>query len=85
MRRYTLASPEAKSSVDLRDYADIITTAVLDALPTASVTVEKDYYTVSPTLTQSQAIKVGRQICQSSLKQYCVQIPKLFSSIEISE
>ena len=85
MRKYTLASPDAKTVVDLRDYADIITDAVLSVRPTATVVVEKDYYTVSPSLTQSQAIKAGRQICHSNLKQYCIQLPKLFTSIQLSD
>ena len=62
MRKYTLASPNAKTAVDLRDYADIITDAILSVCPTATVTVEKDYYVVSGSLTHSQAIKAGRQI-----------------------
>ena len=83
MRKYTLASHSAKNSVDLRDYEAIITEAVHSVIPTAIVRVEQDCYYVSPTLTQSQAVRVGRIICQSQLKQHCVMIPKLFSSIEI--
>ena len=83
MRKYTLASQSARKSVDLRNYTDIITDAVHSVIPTATVRVEQDCYYVSPTLTQSQAVRVGRIICQSQLKKHCVMIPKLFSSIEI--
>ena len=42
MRKYTLASVDARNGVDLRDYEDIITGAVHDVCPTAKVRVEKD-------------------------------------------
>ena len=83
MRKYTLASHSAKNSVDLRDYEAIITDAVHNVIPTATVRVEKDYYTVDPAPSQGDAVRIGRLICQSQLKQHCVMIPKLFSSIEI--
>lgn len=83
MRKYTLASSDARSSVDLRTYSKIITEAVYEVMPQAVVQVEKDYYCVDPTPKQGDAIRIGRQICKSGLCQYCVQIPKLFSSVEI--
>ena len=83
MRKYTLASHSAKSSVDLRDYETTITEAVHSVIPTATVRVEKDCYTVDPAPSQGDAVRIGRLICQSQLKQHCVMIPKLFSSIEI--
>lgn len=83
MRKYTLASPTAKTTVDLRDYTDIIIGAVHAVMPSAIVTVEETFYTVDPTPTQGSAIKIGRQICQSALKTYCIQIPKLFCSVEV--
>ena len=85
MRKYTLASRDAKEGVDLRDYQQIIEDAVHEVLPNATVQVEVDYYTVSPTPKQGDAVRIGRAICKSELKKYCVQIPKLFSSIEIEE
>ena len=83
MRKYTLASFDARGSVDLRTYAEIIENAVHEVMPHAVVQVEKDYYCVDPTPKQGDAIRIGRQICRSALCQYCVQIPKLFSSVEI--
>lgn len=85
MRKYTLASPTAKTTVDLRGYADIITNAVHEVMPSATVKVEADCYYVSPTPSQGDAVRIGRQICQSTLKVHCVQIPKLFTSIEIEK
>ena len=85
MRKYTLASKSAKGYVDLRDYEDVITAAVLAVMPNATVKVEEKCYYVSPTPKQGEAIKIGRQICQSELSRYCVQIPKLFTSIELEE
>lgn len=83
MRKYTLASPSAKGVVDLRDYAMTIVTAVHQYMPTAIVKVEANCYYVSPTPSKGDAIRIGRKICESSLKEHCIQIPKLFSSIEI--
>lgn len=85
MRKYTLASKDAKDSVDLRNHRQAIETAVHEVLPNATVYVYKDYYTVSPTPKQGDAVKIGRAICRSPLKKHCIQIPKLFSSIEIKE
>lgn len=83
MRKYTLASSDARESVDLRVYAATIEAAVHEVMPTAAVIVEADCYCVEPTLKQGDAIRVGRMICRSALSQYCIQIPKLFSSVEI--
>lgn len=85
MRKYTLASLDARISVDLLDYEDVITEAVHAVMPQAKVTVTKDCYHVSPTPTQGQAVKIGRKICESDLSQHCVKISKLFSSIKIEE
>lgn len=83
MRKYTLASPNAKTAVDLWDYAAVIEKAVHEVLPESTVRVEKACYLVDPTPGKGDAIKIGRLICQSKLKKHCIQIPKLFSSIEI--
>lgn len=85
MRRYTLASHEARNDVDLRDYEDVIIGAVHGVCPKANVRVEKDCYYVSPTLSKGDAVKVGRLICKSKLSRYCIHIAKLFSSIELKE
>lgn len=85
MRKYTLASLADRPNVDLRDYEAVITEAVHTILPKAGVTVKKDCYYISGTLQHGDAIKIGRLICQSELKRYCVQVPKLFSSIELEE
>ena len=85
MRKYMLASKDAKDSVDLRNHRQTIEAAVHEVLPLATVHVHVDHYTVSPTPRQGDAVKIGRAICRSPLKKYCIQIPKLFSSIEIKE
>ena len=85
MRKYTLASPGAREDVDLREYENIITEAVHKYVPKAEVRVEKHCYYVSPEPKKGDAVRIGRLICQSDLKIYCVQIPKLFSSIYIEE
>lgn len=85
MRKYTLASPTARQDVDLRDYESIIVEAVHKVMPKAKVAVVADGYFVSPSPDPSQARKIGRAICQSELKQHCVLIPKLFTSVKVKE
>ena len=85
MRRYYLASPNAKQKVDLRDYEDVIVEAVMEVMKDVegvSVVVYEQYYEVSPSPKRNQAVTIGRKICKSGLSQHCVQIPKLFLSKE---
>ena len=88
MRRYTLASPEHKQNVDLRDYEEVIVEAVMAAMKDVegvSVVVCEKYYEVSPSPSRSAAICAGRAICKAGLGKFCVSIPKLFSSVEIEK
>lgn len=83
MRKYTLAASSSKENVDLRDYETVIIEAVQSVMPEATVTVEQSCYYVTPTPKPGDARKIGRQICKSGLSYYCIQIPKLFCSVEI--
>ena len=85
MRKYSLADGSKRAIVDLRDYEDIIKAAVQEFAPETIVDVYKDYYTVNATLTQSQAVKIGRKICESDLKHHCVKLSKLFNSKVVKE
>ena len=85
MRKYSLADGSKRGIVDLRDYADIIKAAVEEFAPGFTVVVCKDYYVVNEPLSQSQAIKIGRRICESNLSQHCIKIPKLFNSKIVKE
>jgi hypothetical protein len=85
MRKYTLADGQKRNQVDLRDYEDIIVTAVHEFAPGIEVTVCKDYYTLNEQLTQSQAVKIGRKICESDLKYHCIKLSKLFNSKPVKE
>ena len=88
MRRYALASPDHKQNVDLRDYEEVIVKAVNEAMKNVddvSVVVCERYYEVSPSPSRGAAIAIGRAICKSGLSKCCVQIPKLFSSIEVTK
>lgn len=85
MRKYTLANARYRGVVDLRDYTEVITNAVLEFAPTATVVVNKDHYTVSESLTQSQAVRIGRRICESDLSRHCVKMSKLFNSVVVKE
>lgn len=84
MRKYSLANGSMRGVVDLRDYRDIITAAVQEFAPGSTVVVCQDYYTVLEPLTQSQAVKIGRRICESNLSQYCIKLSKLFNSKEVT-
>ena len=87
MKKYTLASSTARKDVDLRDHEDVIVKSVTDVmgLRVDKVVVEQDCYYVSPTPTKGEAIRIGRSICKSGLGRHCVQIPKLFLSVEMEE
>lgn len=85
MRKYTLANGKCRGEVDLRDYQDVIIKAVLEFAPGTTVVVFKDYYTVKEPLTQSQAVRIGRRICESDLCQHCIKLSKLFNSTVIKE
>lgn len=85
MRKYTLANSACRGVVDLRDYEEIIVSAVLEFAPGTTVTVTKDYYTVNEPLTQSQAVRIGRRICESDLSQHCIKLSKLFNSTQVKE
>lgn len=85
MRKYTLANSACRGVVDLRDYEVIIVSAVQEFAPGTTVTVTKDYYTVNEPLTQSQAVRIGRRICESSLSQHCIKLSKLFNSTLVKE
>ena len=85
MRKYTLASGDARMKVDLRDYADTIEKAVHEYMPIATVKICESCYYVTPAPSKGEAIKIGRKICQSALAQHCVMIPKLFTSVEITD
>ena len=86
MRRYCLASLQHKENVDLREYEDVIVNAVMAAMKDiedVSVSVYEKFYEVSPSPGRGAAIAIGRAICKSGLGKCCVQIPKLFSSVEV--
>ena len=85
MRKYTLASPESRSTVDLRYYRAINESAVQEIMPAAKVIVESDCYYVSPSPKRGDAVKIGRAICKSNLNRHCIQLPKLFTSIPVKE
>ena len=88
MRKYTLANPQAKATVDLTDYSEVIANAVMDVMKDVddlTVLVEKDCYFVTPSPSKGDAIRIGRIICKSVLGGYSIQMPKLFTSVLITE
>ena len=85
MRKYMLADGSKRSVVDFRDYEDIIRAAIEEFAPGTTVTVCKDYYILDNQLSQSQAVKIGRKICESTLKKHCIKLSKLFNSKLVKE
>lgn len=85
MRKYTLADGHKRCSVDLRDYKDVIVKAVQEFAPGTTVVVSKNHYTVQEPLSHSQAVKIGRKICESDLSQHCIKLSKLFNSTLVKE
>ena len=80
MRRYTLASLDARNDVDLSLFKDLIESTIREVIPGAIVKVEPSYYTVSPTPSRGDAIRIGRKLSKKQvLGQYCVKISKLFN------
>ena len=85
MRRYSLADGKKRDVIDLRNYEYVIVKAVQEFAPGTTVVVSKNYYTVQEPLTQSQAVRIGRRICESDLSQHCIKLSKLFNSTVVKE
>lgn len=86
MRKYTLASMDARNDVDLRRFGRLIEETVLEVMPQATVQVERDCYIVSPTPSRGDAIRIGRKLSKNKLLgRYCIKIPKLFHGETIVE
>lgn len=86
MRKYYLANTDARGSVDLRDYRAEIRAAVHSVMPNAQIVVSEKWYSVSPTPERGAAIKIGRLLSSKDLLgRHCIQVPKLFNSIAVSE
>ena len=86
MRRYSLASVDYRKYVDLVTFENIIINIVHQVMPNAVVNVEKDFYTVSPTPTRSEAVRIGRMLSNKDiLGKYCIYVPKLFYGEDVEE
>lgn len=84
MRKYEFASSEFRNEVDLRDYEDMIKKAVHEVIPSAAVKVEQFSYSVTPSPSKGDAIRIGRILSKGeNLGSYCILVPKLFCSEEV--
>ncbi len=78
-RKYSLSEKNYRQEVDLREFAPIIKDVVVQIVPEAKVTVEKDaYYIEGVELSRSQTCRIGRRLAKSSLGQYSKPIYSLF-------
>lgn len=85
MRKFSLASPEARETVDLTAHEKLITDTVKSIIPNAKVKVYEHFYTIDH-VTKGQSIKIGKVLSKScNLGKYCIQISKLFSGTESEE
>ena len=86
MRRYSLASVDYRKYVDLVTFENTIINIVHQVMPNSVVSVEKDFYTVSPTPTRSEAVRIGRMLSNKDiLGKYCIYVPKLFYGEDVEE
>lgn len=81
-RSYSLINKTV--DVNLTNYTDLITDIINKHAPEVNVTVLQNQYLVSPRLTQSQAIRIGREIAKTELGQFCYLKPVLFKSKDYS-
>ena len=84
MRVYSLANPDYRKNVDLREYEKYIREAVLNTNANLQVVVDKSSYAIPDTVTIGEAIKIGRAIAKSPLGQYCMERPVLFIGAKVS-
>lgn len=86
MRKYTLASIDARKDVDLRNFRSFIEDTVHEFMPGATVDVQQNYYTVSPIPQKGIAVRIGRKLCSNrAMSKHCVKIPKLFYGINVDK
>lgn len=86
MRKYSLASIDARNMVDLRQFREFIEETIYEYMPEAKVKVEQNYYTVTPTPNKGTAVRIGRKLSSNkAMGKHCVKIPKLFYGTNIDE
>lgn len=84
MRKYSFASGDARRSIDMRRYEDLIQNAVHEVIPNAKVVVLHDCYVVDE-ITKGESIKIGRILASTIMGKNCITISKLFCGEETDE
>lgn len=84
MRRYSFASGDARRSIDMRRYENLIKKAVHEVIPKANVVVLHDCYVVDK-ITKGESIRIGRILAATVMGQNCITISKLFCGEETDD
>lgn len=84
MRVYSLANPEYRRTVNLRNFERNIRKAVKDTNPDLEVVVDEHSYAIPDTVTTGEVIRIGRAIAKSPLGKYCMERPVLFVGAKVT-
>ena len=86
-KKYVLVAKEARESIDLGDYADMIANAVLGVVDEDDVMVYvcKDGYYMDVLASKEEEGRIEEILCNSGLGKYRAQDGSLFTSIVIDE
>ena len=86
-KEYVLAAKEARKSIDLGDYANMIANAVLGVMDEDDIVVYvcKDGYYMDALASKEEEGRIEEILCNSVLGKYRSQDGNLFTSIEIDD
>ena len=84
MREYRLINETFRSTIDLRNYKDVIVDTVKSVEPDAHIEVYQDRYVISD-LPRRQIVAIGRLLARTELAQYgSYSVFRLFEGQNIS-
>ena len=78
MIRYALADASLRNKVNLKDYEDVISSAILSVFPKAKFKVFEYCYEIYSPINKGQILKIGRTLAHSDLGKFCLSRPILF-------
>ena len=85
MKKYVLASEEARKTVDLRNYEEMITDVIFDVIDEDDLVVitRKDCYILDrdQQTTEDEETSIEKTLLNSELSQYCTEDGTLFTFI----
>lgn len=88
MTKYVLTSTDARESINLREYGQIIADAVFDVVEDDEplVMTAKDHYCVEmdAPMTESERLQIDEILCASELGKYRVDGQMLFTAVTVN-